>query len=226
MAVKSLQNLLPLLLRNWRDAWGVGNRHPTKNTPNTRASDHLSGRMTRLDIKSNQSKTKPWHEHLTGLIGWWRRVEQEQERIESVRKKEELLSKKEEEGRKTRSDAKVSFLQKYYPDANSTPGGTCKLRRRSSTHDETNTLVLSKPCSDFGIGRNYSENGFPRTSARETNIILSSPIKKQRTGFRTKLLFWKQKDNPGGSYLAGQSGGSMGNMEETMDMAGAGEKVD
>ena len=69
-------------------------------------------------------------------------------------------------------------------------------------------------------------NGFPRTSARETNIQLSSPIKKQRTGFRTKLLFWKQKDNPGGSYLAGQSGGSMCTMEETMDMAGAGEKVD
>jgi hypothetical protein len=69
----------------------VGGRHPTKNTPNTRAPDHLSGRMTRLDIKSNQSKTKPWHKHLTGLIGWWRRVEQEQERIESVRKKKEFV---------------------------------------------------------------------------------------------------------------------------------------
>ena len=136
-----------------------------------------------------------------------------------MRKKEDLF-------RKTRSDAKVSFLQKYYPDANSTPGGTCKLRRRSSKHDETNALGLAIPCSEFGIGKNYSENGFPRTSARETNIILSSPIKKQRTGFRTKLLFWKQKDNPGGSYLAGQSGGLMCTMEETMDMAGAGEKVE
>jgi hypothetical protein len=76
------------------------------------------------------------------------------------------------------------------------------------------------------IGKNYSENGFPRTSARETNIILSSPIKKQRTGFRTKLLFWKQRDNPGGSYLEGQSGGLKCNMEETMDMAGAGEKAE
>ena len=36
----------------------------------------------------------------------------------------------------------------------------------------------------------------------------------------------EQKDNPGGSYLAGQSGKSICNMEETMDMAGAGEKVD
>jgi hypothetical protein len=204
----------------------VGGRYPTKNTPNTRAPGHLSGRLTRSVRKSNQSKTKPWHEHLTGLIGWWRRVEQEQEIIESVRKKEELLRRKEGEGRKTRSDAKVSFLQKYYPDANSTPGGTCKLRRRSSAHDEINTLVLAKPCSGLGIGGNYSENGFPRTSSQETNIQLSSPIKKQRTGFRTKLLFWKQKDNPGGSYLAGQSGGSMCTMEETMDMAGAGEKVE
>ena len=36
----------------------VGGRYPTKNTPNTRAPDHLSGRMTRLDRKrSIQDKT-------------------------------------------------------------------------------------------------------------------------------------------------------------------------
>ena len=91
--------------------------------------------------------------------------------------------------------------------------------------DETSTLVMAKPSSDFGIVRNHSENGFPRTLSRET-LLLSSPIKKQRTGFRTKLLFWKQRDNPGDSYLAGQSGGFICDMKETIEMAGAGEKAE
>ena len=75
-------------------------------------------------------------------------------------------------------------------------------------------------CSDFGIGKRFRENIFTRTSSQGRNIGLCSHIKMQRTGLKSKLLLWKQKDILGGSYLAGQSRGSRGQMKETMEMAG------
>ena len=42
---------------------------------------------------------------------------------------------KEEEGRKRKSEPKISFLGKFFPEANSSPGGSDKLRmRQDQTH--------------------------------------------------------------------------------------------
>ena len=56
-------------------------------------------------------------EHLTGLVGWCRRVEKE-------------------EGKASRScgrsedakEAKISFLRRFYPEVTHPPGGFTKLR--------------------------------------------------------------------------------------------------
>ena len=128
---------------------GVGGRHPIKQ-PNTRSpqletyleqglatnidniqvEQGLAKVTTRRAVPSlrNNNKTKCWYEHLTGYVGWWRRVESE---VLKGRKRGGTDRSMGEGG--NGKEAKLKFLNKYYPAACRTPGGSHRLRGGEGT---------------------------------------------------------------------------------------------
>ena len=74
--------------------------------------------------RRQENRTKQRSDQLIGFVGWWRRVEKEEER-EGVARDQ---NRRKKDDRKRKSDAKVSFLKQNYPDAHSTPGGTLRIR--------------------------------------------------------------------------------------------------
>ena len=54
---------------------------------------------------------------MVGLVGWWRRVELEIEKLDNKRRKLE-------ENRRRKEENKLEFLRKFYPNISTTPGGS------------------------------------------------------------------------------------------------------
>ena len=72
-------------------------------------------------------------------MGWWRRLELENEKVESKRRKLE-------EDRRRKEANKLEFLRKFYPNISTTPGGSERLRSGKS-----NLNILGHPtdCNKF-----------------------------------------------------------------------------
>ena len=70
-----------------------------------------------------------WPDHMTGLVGWWRRVERDGEREGNEMMKQTRLL----EERAGKQACKLSFIQKFFPDSNLSPGGSGRLRGRRVT---------------------------------------------------------------------------------------------
>jgi hypothetical protein len=58
-------------------------------------------------------------------LGWWRRVETEGEKKGALK----MRIEEEEDGRKRQSEAKNSFLRKFFTEMHSSPGGSDKLQK-------------------------------------------------------------------------------------------------
>ena len=93
--------------------------------------------------------------------------------------------------------AKLSFVRKFFPVTNLTPGGTCKLRGRDR---DTNLLTDENPTIS-SIDRNYENVQPPNTSTltktpkRRTLFYdgnIFSPSK--HTKFSENLNFWRQTE--------------------------------
>ena len=107
-------------------------RHPMKK-PKTRPDRNRSAQVGNRSGQKNSRRAVPnpkkhWYEHLTGYIGWWRRVEREGGNKSS---KDECT--KEKSGK----EAKLSFLRKFYPAAHTTHGGTTRLEARTGQSSAT-----------------------------------------------------------------------------------------
>ena len=59
---------------------------------------------------------KPWNEHLTGYVGWWRRVEIDERKGRGCTEINKGVVGRGEE-------AKIKFLSKFYPGICYSPGG-------------------------------------------------------------------------------------------------------
>ena len=99
----------------------MGARHPI-NKPNTTpwlrnvsqevSSQTIQGIHTSTRMKFQaKGERSDWFSHLTGLIGWWRRVESEQEKMEEK-------TRKMTEVRKNSSVAKLSFVSNLWAQKN------------------------------------------------------------------------------------------------------------
>jgi hypothetical protein len=185
-----------------------GARHPIT-TPNTRVTDQPSL------IKGR----KLWSDHLTGLVGWWRRVELEG-------RKEEIIWMKEAKTvveRKKGLESKLSFVRKFFPETNMTPGGTCKLRRRedyTTIQPHLQTTQADANCDlDTRVQPPDTENSAEQishtTPKRKLNfsdedfsssVLFSSTLSPyKRAKFSTNLNFWRQNEQPGSGDMAGPS---------------------
>ena len=83
---------------------------------------------------------------MTGLVGWWRRVEWagSKEGVE-IERKARLL-----EERESRQDCNLSCIRKFFPKTNQTPGGTCKLRGRGDIQPHGLTVKLGNVSNIVG----------------------------------------------------------------------------
>ena len=153
----------------------LGARHPII-TPNTRVTNHST-----------------WPEHLTGLVGWWRRVEQEGKREGIARMKTSKMA----EERERRQSSKLSFVRKFFPDTKLTPGGTCKLRGRDrDTHllTDVNSTISSMDRNDENV---QPPNTSTLTKIPKRRILfydsnIFSPSKSAK--FSENLNFWRQTE--------------------------------
>jgi hypothetical protein len=129
-----------------------------------------------------------WSVHLTGLVGWWRRVEstqtKEYEKIRQFREKQQKLSV-----------AKLSFVLKYFktqtnPRTETTPNPVNKL-----TNARLNSAIISPATKRKGGGVEYMAE-------------FSSPNKRMRN-FKSKLEYWETMKKSKSNILAGPCDDSM-----------------
>ena len=123
----------------------------------------------------------------------------------------------EEGGRKRQSEAKISFLRKFFPEMHSSPGGSEKLQK---IHDRTDRLMNgnSDILTKFGNRKEQAHkiSSHPlmniTASKRKTPLgptLFSSPSKRQKTltSFSENLNYWIRKDDTSGGDLVGPAGG-------------------
>ena len=108
------------------------------------------GKLDGKTSKKRESSTN-WWESLVGLVGWWRRVELEQSKLESRTRKLEGKVKKTEEERKRSKENKITFLRKFYPNISKTPGGSERLRP-----GENSSSILKHPNNNTHGNRELS----------------------------------------------------------------------
>ena len=151
------------------------NTGPAKITKNT-AKHNLTGSRT----------TMSWYSHLTGLVGWWRRVEHEQTKLEDIRRRTEENSRKINECRRREGDRRNTFIQKL---SKLTPSN---LPNNGLTN--RNNRILSSPYAKRKVGEGEHLEEF------------FSPAKKLR--FQNTLKYWEniESENDATLYLTQRSG--------------------
>ena len=133
---------------------------------------------TKRAVPNLRSKktTKSWYEHLTGYLGWWRRMEGE-----ALRDSKKGDTGEYRRGGESQEDAKMKFLSKFYPSACRTPGGSQQLVGGSSATIRNMRADMEKVLT-------------PSPKRKSTdNLEFISPAKKIRKNFQQKLVFWKTK---------------------------------
>ena len=132
---------------------------------------------------------KSWYESMVGLVGWWRRVEQESYRIEKTSRRLESKTVSAERDRKQREESKLKFLRKFYPECSKSPGGkTLKL-----IHTHKKSEFVHHP-SDSDRASRLEELSFSPQTKRKAggglNLAdLYSPSK--RTKIRNTINFFE-----------------------------------
>ena len=168
---------------------GRGARHPVNkpiSTPRQLEEQHQHADMPKPSFcgvaSTGGGQKSDWSVHLTGLVGWWRRVEstqtKEDEKIRKFREKQQKLSV-----------AKLSFVGKYFktqtnPRTETTPNPVNKL-----TNARLDSAILSPAAKRKGGGVEYMAE-------------FSSPNKRMRN-FKSKLEYWETMKKSEGSVLAG-----------------------
>ena len=163
--------------------------------------------------KEHPAQPKLWSDNIIGLVGWWRRVEKEGEK-EGVAKEKDIRT---EDDRKRKAEAKVSFLKQYYPDTQSSPGGSTQILR----HSRLNKILSTDGNDDRVTGNSDRSNIIQKVSSQYYNLslpkrktesihtdeIYSSPSKRPKLStFTQKLQFWSSKDTLSGGDMAGPIG--------------------
>ena len=163
-------------------------RHPI-NKPHT----HVRRDGNSQENFSTKIRNDVWSANMTGLVGWWRRIEMEQSKQEALGRKQEGRKRKEVEERRKKEDEKLNFVRKYFPGCSQTPGGSSKLR------DET-TLGLNMRQPGIGMegGTSGTELNFSPNTKRKAGVgdifgNYFSPSKKLK--FQKIKEFWKSSES-------------------------------
>ena len=151
-------------------------------------------------------------------MGWWRRVELEQFKLESRTRKLERKVKKTEEERKRNKDNKITFLRKFYPNISKTPGGSERLRP-----GENSSSILKHPRNNTHRNRELSFSPFTKRKAEGGGHFgrFSSPTKKLKCS--EKVRFWKEQS--GSSDLEEPYGGLADYLGGTKNLAEDGDSL-
>jgi hypothetical protein len=187
------------------EGWNnVGGRHPTDNPP--------VGRDSNRKIRTSEKTGTDWSMNMLGLVGWWRRLEQEQSRQENLQRKEENKKIKEITGRNKQEEEKLSFIRKFFPNCTQTPGGTVKLNKELHKKRDSN---LGHPSS-----------GNVKTDIRTEHSL--TPISKRKAGeggnfghyfSPQKRLRFRDNDSSESGNLTDPPGGLALTSEGTMKLA-------
>ena len=175
------------------------------------------GKLDGKTSKKRESSTN-WWESLVGLVGWWRRVELEQSKLESRTRKLEGKVKKTEEERKRNKENKITFLRKFYPNISKTPGGSERLRP-----GENSSSILKNPDNNKHRSRELPLSPFTKRKAEGGEHFgrFSSPTKKLK--FSEKVRFWKEQS--GSSDLEEPYSGLVDYLGGTKDLAEDGDSL-
>ena len=98
---------------------------------------------------------------MIGLIGWWRRVENE--------KSKETKKTGTPDGWKLETDARINFVKQFFPDLSESPGGTTKLNKSDSCikkkKNQENDKIVSRSTqvvhSNRGLHCDGAEQNYP-----------------------------------------------------------------
>ena len=159
------------------------------------------------------SRPKQCSDQLDGFVGWWRRVENVGEKEGAAMR----MIEEEEDGRKRKSEAKISFLRKFFPEIHSSPGGSDKLQKIQDRTDRLmngNSDILTKVGNRQKQAHKISSHPLMNItpSKRKTPLgptLFSSPSKRQKTltSFSENLNYWIRKDDTSRGDLEGLAGG-------------------
>ena len=132
-------------------------------------------------MKKREPTGRPWYEHLTGYVGWIRRMEKEEW-------KDSKNNIKKEDARK----AKISFLRRFYPQASQSPGGSVKLKGGDDSFDSGSAITKGKEIQEEG-----TMSKFKRKAQSNQILDFSSPSKKAKLkpAFCNAFNFWETKKN-------------------------------
>jgi hypothetical protein len=175
---------------------GVGARHPIKKPPDGLYShnDDVTGPIVMgvgarhpinkplVGLSSCSAKTKHKHPtyNLVGLTGWWRRLEKEGEMESKKRDKEGAKIAVKIANKRQEKEEKASFIKKYFPTFEESPGGTDRLRARTPMRRKDIGTISQLELS--GGKRKTSENMYEQ--------------KDLTADFRKQLKFWVGADMP------------------------------
>jgi hypothetical protein len=136
--------------------------------------------------------------------------------------------------RKKGLESKLSFVRKFFPDTNMTPGGTCKLWRREDNTTRTyiqthlQTTQADANCDlDTRVQPPDTENSAEQISHAtpkrklkfsdedfSLSVHFSSTLSPyKRAKFSTNLNFWRETEQPGSGDMARPSSRLMQGLE-------------
>ena len=138
---------------------------------------HESSPQADMSNHNKNKKTKAWSDHLTGLVGWWRRLESNQEKEEMKLKKFVITKTDEIRNRNLAENSKFTFLKRW--------------KMAVSSNDIVKANRLENLDSSFIHSPKRKAGGGGVISA--DNIILNSPSKKARKVFKQRILFWENE---------------------------------
>ena len=113
------------------------------------------GRKVQQDADKQNTKgggTSDWSVHMTGLIGWWRRVENIQNKQDE--KQRRILEKQQK-----MSVAKLNFVRRYFPMMTTPKQGTASPNPAigTSARNLKNSVMLSPATKRKGREVDHSE---------------------------------------------------------------------
>ena len=133
--------------------------------------------------------------------------------------------------RKKGLESKLSFVRKFFPETNMTPGGTCKLRRRENNTTIQTHLQTTQADANCDLDTRVQP---PDTENSAEQILDATPKRKlkfsdkdfslsvhfsstlspyKRAKFSTNLNFWRETEQPGSGDMARPSSRLMKGLE-------------
>ena len=170
---------------------GLGARHPINKPNSTPRQFEEHAEVQNLQEKRHQhagksrskfggGKKSDWSTHLTGLVGWWRR-------IENIQTKQEENDRKTKEKHTKASVAKLSFVSRFFPQTTNTHLAMKTTPTRRHHYFSNTGSRKETPLMNSGLLS-------PSTKRKGGGVFSEfySPGKRLKN-FRNTLNYWEDK---------------------------------